>query len=358
DSISSSSLENPFAASYLVDKFGLPSEYASQVSKDLHFKSHEQPESVINLLLTHGFALPDVSNLVRRAPRVLQFSAESIVTKIEFLRSRGASSRDVADILVRNPQILECSLENHVIPAYGFIKGEIRSDRKALAVLKRRWNFLSGYADASVSINVLRHIGVPQSNIAHVLLTNPGILFMPDRVKQTVEELKVRGSDPSKKTFVSALMVKCEQGESKWREKIDAYKSWGWTEEEIFVIFMKFPRFMSNSGEKISAVMDFVVNKLGWGLSLIETYPRLPGVSLEKRIIPRDSVIQSLLSRGTIEKKSYGPRVFLLSEADFLDKYVRRYEFADELLQLYRKVRDESQLKGGSESCDEAEMPL
>ncbi|KAJ4827267.1 hypothetical protein Tsubulata_050564 [Turnera subulata] len=72
---------------------------------------------------------------------------------------------------------------------------------------------------------------------------------------------------------------------------------------------------MGHSEEKNSAVMDFVVNKLGWGLSVFAQYPVLFGLSLEKRFIPRDSVIQFLLSRDLIEKKCYTPRVFKLTDA-------------------------------------------
>ncbi|KAJ4851287.1 hypothetical protein Tsubulata_040048, partial [Turnera subulata] len=296
DSISTISTQTPFAASYLMNTFGFTSESALRASKYLRLKN----------------------------ARVLGLSVERIITKIEFLTSRGASSRDVVKILVNNPQIFYRSMENHDV---------VHSDEKALTVLKRGW--------ASFPAMLMRQL----ASIFCGTMESPNQML-----KQTVKELKVMGFDPSKKNFVSALTVKCGQSESKWRKKIDVYKSWGWTEKEIFEIFKKAPRYMGCSEKKISAMMDFFVNKLGWGPSVIRGCIPLLGMSLEKRIIPRDSVIQSLLSRGTIQKKSYKTRVFMLTEEGFLDKYVRCYEFADELLKLYRKEIDKSQLKGGSES--------
>ncbi|KAJ4837008.1 hypothetical protein Tsubulata_044428 [Turnera subulata] len=350
--ITDSAIENPFAVSYLTNTFGFTSEYALRASKYLRFKNREQPESVIDLLKRYGFSQADISKLVKRHPKVLGYSVRIISSKIEFLTSKGASSRDVIAVLINNPQVLGRSLKKNIIPLYNFIKDVVDSDEKVIAVLRRGRRDLFNHAahsDMRVSMDLLRDNGVPESNIAYVLLWWRDLLRISSILKQAVEELKEMGFNPSKKTFVTAMVVKCGLSEATWRNKIDVYKSWGWTEKEIFVMFKKYPHCMSYSEKRISAVMDFFVNKLGWGLSVIAKYPSLFGRNLEKRIIPRDSVIQFLLSKGLIEKKSYTPGVFGLTDAVFLDKYVNCYECADELLKLYWKEGDESQLEGGSE---------
>ncbi|KAJ4844673.1 hypothetical protein Tsubulata_018291 [Turnera subulata] len=340
--ISDSEIKNPFAVSYLTNAFGFTPESALAASSFLRFKSPEKPESVTNLLKTYGFKQDDITKLVKRYPQVLGYSLERISSKIEFLISKGASSRDVVAILARNPNILRRRLDSHVIPIYNLIKELLHSDEKAIAVMKDGKNNLFSYAsvsDIAVSIDCLRDNGVSQSNIADLLLRRPQLLGNCGRLKQTVEELKEMGFDPSKKNFVWAVIVKCRQGDSKWRKKIDVYKSWGWTEEEIFGMFKLYPMCLGTSERKISLVMNFVVNKLGWGLSVFPAYASIIALSFEKRIIPRDSVLQSLLSKGLIEKKSYVPKVFMLTDKVFLDRYVNCYECANELLKLYRKER-------------------
>ncbi|KAJ4823471.1 hypothetical protein Tsubulata_034631 [Turnera subulata] len=340
ENISLSVKEDSFTVSYLKNTFGFASEHALSASKYVQFKSPEQPDSVINCLKTYGFSQADISKLVKRDPRILGYNLERIISKLEFLISNGASSRDAVAVVASNPNILPRSLENHVIPVYNFIKDVVHSDEKVIAFLKKGRNRPFSHvtdSDIPVSINFLRDNGVPEANIAYLLLWFPEVLGYSGRVKQAVEGLKEMGFNPSKKNFVRAMIVKTALSESKWREKIDVYKSWGLTDEEIFVMFKKCPRCLGCSEEKISAVMDFFVNKLGWGLSVISKYPVLFGLSLEKRIIPRDSVIQFLLSRGLIEKKSYTPLVFKLTEEVFLDKYVNCFECADDLLKLYWK---------------------
>lgn len=86
------------------------------------------------------------------------------------------------------------------------------------------------------------------------------------------------------------------------------------------------------------AVMDFYVNTMGWESSRIARRPKFVSLSLEKRIVPRCSVVQVLLSKGLIDKKHLGLATLLEStESSFLEKFVIRYnEQAPELLKLYQ----------------------
>ncbi|KAJ4835806.1 hypothetical protein Tsubulata_031348 [Turnera subulata] len=336
----------PFAASYLTNTFGFNPESALRASKYLGFETAEHPESVINLLrTTYGFSQADIFELVKLHPLIFGCRVGTIRPKIEFLISKGASSpRDVLDVVARHPRILHRSLEDVIIPVYNLVKDLGCSDEEFIAALKKGSKIFFSRAtdsDVSVSINFLRGSGVPESNIAYALIRWPEKLGGSGRVKEVVEELKEMGFDPSSKIFVRALIVRRGYNEPTWRKKIDVYMSWGFKEEEVFGMFKRDPLCMARSEKKISAVVDFFVNKLGWGISVITKDPPFLGRSLEKRFIPRDSVIQSLLSRGLIEKNSYCPKVFKHRDEVFLDRYVNCYECADELLKLYEKGRDE-----------------
>ena len=84
--------------------------------------------------------------------------------------------------------------------------------------------------------------------------------------------------------------------------------------------------------------MDFFVNKMGRESSLIANRPFLIGLSLEKRIIPRYSVVQVLLSKGLIDKDISLVVLFESTEKMFLEKFVNGYkEEAPQLLNLYQE---------------------
>ncbi|PKI65081.1 hypothetical protein CRG98_014550 [Punica granatum] len=81
------------------------------------------------------------------------------------------------------------------------------------------------------------------------------------------------------------------------------YRNWGWSEEEFLSAFRKFALCMAASEDKINRTMRFFVDGMGWKPSPIAEHPILLTKSFEKRIVPRASVLQFLLS------KSYCPHV-------------------------------------------------
>ncbi|GLT81024.1 hypothetical protein SLA2020_524320 [Shorea laevis] len=87
--------------------------------------------------------------------------------------------------------------------------------------------------------------------------------------------------------------------------KAEVYRSWGWSADEILLAFKKFPSLMSISTKKLTSVMDFLVPKMGWHPAAVASFPFVHASSLEKRIIPRCSVIQVLLLKGLIKEEIF-----------------------------------------------------
>lgn len=84
--------------------------------------------------------------------------------------------------------------------------------------------------------------------------------------------------------------------------------------------------------------MHFFVNEAGLEASYIARYPNLLGFSLEKRVIPRYTVIQFLLSKGlmNVTQRSFYCLV-KISDQEFKEKFVIPYlEEAPDLLDLYQ----------------------
>ena len=113
---------------------------------------------------------------------------------------------------------------------------------------------------------------------------------------------------------------------SQWDAKFDVLKSWGCSEDAIFNAFRKQPNFMLRSPDKLNAVMRFWVDELGWDPLLLLTEPAIFGYSIEKRLIPRASIIKYLLSKGLRKKGSSLCTPFHATDEDFQRRYVKRFE--------------------------------
>ncbi|RVX22206.1 hypothetical protein CK203_001515 [Vitis vinifera] len=229
----------------------------------------------------------------------------------------------------------------------------------AITVIKRfsRILLFDLHTYVASNINALQEFGVPKSNIAGLLMNRPmAFMVRPNLFRENLEEVKKMGFNPSQMKFVIAIHAMRAMGKSTWERKIDAYKRWGWSEEEIRLAFIKLPRCMTHSEDKIMATMDFFVNKMGRESSLIARRPLLISLSLEKRIIPRYSVIQVLLSKGLIKNDTSLVVLFESTEKMFLRKFVNGFkEEASQLMKLYQEKINLSKkqdcLQEGSGDC-------
>ncbi|KDP26009.1 hypothetical protein JCGZ_21042 [Jatropha curcas] len=145
------------------------------------------------------------------------------------------------------------------------------------------------------------------------------------------------GLNPLVLNFVVAIHAIRGFSKSTWEKKIDIYKKWGWSKEESIMAFGKHPWCMMASEKKIMAMMDFYINKMGQDSSYIAQSPVLLSLSLEKRVMPRCSVLKFLWSKRLIRPANLlWP--LLISEERFLCKFVTPYEEeAPHLLKLYQQ---------------------
>ncbi|XP_050920890.1 uncharacterized protein LOC127138466 [Lathyrus oleraceus] len=159
-------------------------------------------------------------------------------------------------------------------------------------------------------------------------------------LEETVKELKNMGFDPSKSYFGDALLGKIGLSKSKWNERIDTFKSWGWSEETVLEAIKRQPKCMLASNDKINRVMSFWVNEMDWDSSYLVKGPGMFGYCLEKRIIPRAMVIFYLLAKGLRSEKASLLSPFYVSEKLFLERYVLCFkeEESSHLLKLYHAM--------------------
>ncbi|KAE9602153.1 hypothetical protein Lal_00049597 [Lupinus albus] len=335
---STASNHKAFTVPYLISNFGFSPEIALKTSKRVHFDNPQKPDSVIAFLKTHGFSDTQISSVMRRAPELLTCDPiKRVLPKFQFLISKGASPSDVVATVSRSPAFLRKSLDNHIIPAFELVRRFSPSDERAIACVIASPTSIS---DARVqhNVNMLIDEGVTHSSIYHLFRTRPTVLCSND-LEKVLDEVKKMGFNPSKTNFSVAILAKKAITKAQWDAKIDAFKTWGWSEKEILEAFKRLPQFMLRSPDKLNAVISFWVGQLGWDPSTLLRAPVIFGYSLEKRLIPRASVVKELLSKGLMRKNANLVTPFGLSEHMFLEKFVRCLdeENASGLLKLYQK---------------------
>jgi mTERF domain-containing protein len=262
-----------------------------------------------------------------------------VLPKIQFLLSKGASNSDIVNFVSKNPRILSASLKNCIVPTYELVYRFLQSDNDTIACVIQNRNLLCDNI-VTHNITMLVESGVANSNISRMLWVHGRILHSRD-LSKLVDEVKDLGFNPSKINFSVALIAKASVAKTLWKEKVDAFKKWGWSDEDALEAFRKKPYCMLTSIDKINLVMNFWVNQMGWDAMAIAKTPFILTLSLEKRIIPRAAVVQFLLNKGLINKNASLTNLFVMTEKLFLDMLIRRFKNESSyLLKLYEEKRN------------------
>ncbi|KAL7200509.1 hypothetical protein ACSBR1_032436 [Camellia fascicularis] len=266
---------------------------------------------------------------------------------------QGLSRTEVADVVASAPFLLRYSLKNRLIPALDFIKRVVLLDKRGVFALMLRPRFFWIHVDKNAIPNValLRELGVPQSCISLLVSGNPSVVAgNKDKFNLCARKAIEMGFDSSKVTFVDAICVFFGMSTAAWERKVEVYKRWGLSDDDIHWAFKKFPRCMILSEKKITSGMDFLVNEIGFEPITVARTPKTLGYSLEKRIIPRCSIIRVLSLNGLIKKEKGLSAILSTSEERFLDAFVTKYQDqVPQLLNVYQKKTDVLELGIGNE---------
>ncbi|KAL4603202.1 hypothetical protein ACB092_10G108500 [Castanea dentata] len=293
-----------FTVSYLINSCGFSPKSALSASKKVHFENPDKPDSVLNLLKRNGFNDTHITKLIKINPRfLLSDPKKTLLPKIEFFLSIGISSSDLPRTLASNPDLLQRSLNNVLIPCYNFLTSLLVEKEKDITTLKRsRWSLHYMTICMVPNVVLLREGGVPQSSISFLVTTCPFVASTePSKFIKAVQEVKEMGVDPSKIVFVQAIIMVLSLKKPMWEYKLEIFKRWGWSKEDTLIAFKKDPSFMGLSDKNIMKKMNFLVDKLGRPSTDIGRNPVVLHLSLEKRIIPRCSVIQILIAKDLVK---------------------------------------------------------
>ncbi|KAK1278668.1 hypothetical protein QJS04_geneDACA003687 [Acorus gramineus] len=207
---------------------------------------------------------------------------------MDFLMRYGFSSSQLINLLSKDPSILTRSLENQIIPSLEFLKGLVGTQENVIAAINRSAYTVkpSRLKRLVPNISSLRDHGVPNSHVSKFIIKQPDMFTMvdPDRFRTSVVAVHGMGFNPLSTRFVEAVRA-------------------------------------------------MLISKSGWD----EKYELM-------RVIPRCSVLEVLLSKGLIEKDMKWSTALKLTEKQFLERFVTKYE--EEAAELMRAYHGMTESKG------------
>ncbi|KAG6683875.1 hypothetical protein I3842_12G034400 [Carya illinoinensis] len=291
--------------SFLRNSCGFSLKLAVSASKKLKIENIENPNSVLDLLRTHGLEHNHIRYLISSRPLLLSADlANTLKPNMELFKSLGFCGASLAKMLSKYPTVLESDAYTvveffrargkQVIPCVQELRRILRTDENVLKVMKAY--------DAIIRTNIVHMLqpnianlishGVPQSSVLKLFFRKPfPLCICSNRFSEIVSDIMNLGFEPNCRQFVLAIGSMALNTKTSWGQKVEAFRSSGMSEDEIYAAFKRQPLCMSCSEKKIKKMMGFFVNKLKMKPSRISKTPILIQFSFEKRIIPRCSVL-------------------------------------------------------------------
>lgn len=286
--------------------------------------------AVIEFFQNHGFSAIQTKKLIRLRPKLLASKVDkTLKPKLKFLQSIGFSEDECSKILCCNPNILLSSIEKQLTPSFDSLKIFMGSEVQAMAAIKRSPHIFNNNISHSLkkTVQVLHQVGIPDSQVPEFISKAPIILTSnPQKMSKVGLRLKEMGFDVTSPAFRAAFSAMSVLSHSKMERKLETYKSVGFSDGEILNIFRLQPTCMFYSEDNIRAIVAFYVDRLHLSLSHLSQRPVFLLRSLERRVIPRCSVMEVLWSRGIISKVGKLSSMLMISDKEFLQKYVTKYE--------------------------------
>lgn len=286
--------------------------------------------AVVEFFKAHGFSSKQIATLSMKRPTLYLFNAnKTFKQKLEFFKSLGLTELEISKCLSSEPYILERSLENQIIPCIQVLRRVLSTDEDVLRVIRTCYRILEYNLEKVLEPNilVLMSHGVPKSLITKMFVYQPrSLLLSTDRLSKIMIEVSKLGFDPNRLMFILAVKSMAMMTKALWEEKVEVYQSFGLSKDEIYSAFRLQPMCMQTSKKKIKKLMGFYVDKLNLKPSVICRHPHILLLSLEKRIIPRCSVLQLLLSRGLVKDDVNIIYVLRMTEKRFMQSIVKKYQ--------------------------------
>ncbi|GER35237.1 mitochondrial transcription termination factorfamily protein, partial [Striga asiatica] len=319
--------EKSVVVSFLVDSCGLSPEESIATSKLVHFDTPVRPNAFLDLLKNEGFTKTQISSIVRAKPRLLLSKPEnSILPKIQFFQNSlaGVSKKDVLATFSKYPYFLTNSLERKLAPNMDMITNLLGPEKAAAlfshgSTLFTRIDLQNRFIP---NVDHLREIGVPTLFLERAFRQRPGVLcHEQSKFRELVQEVREMGFNPSKSMFVLAIHARSVRAcLALWDQSYCVYQKWGWSKEDIRAAFLMHPNCMLCSKKKLTAVLGFVVHELGREAKSVAKCPTIIFYSMEKRIVPRCTLVRDLASKGLVKEDWNLRAVLVMKEEDFMKK--------------------------------------
>lgn len=329
--VSSSPPSSGFAAQYLIDSCGLPSDKALRASRYIpQLKSPDKADAVLRFLRRIGVTEPHIRAAASRQASFLCIDLERhLKPRVAELKEIGFSPSDISLVLSICPQVFAYRKLQQKIQFWLQIFG---SKEKLLFLFEKSFFLLTVNFETSVLPNLSflkEQCGLSDRQIVRLITSLPRLIVSKHaNLESKAKRAEELGISRSSKMFVYALVAVSRLNQDIIDARILYLKSHGFSHEEVTGLISRYPQVLEITEELIGRKMDFLINEACCDRLHLVRNPVLLRYSLEKRLIPRNHVRKLLKCKGLPAANQSIAAFVLPNEKQFIEKFVLPYELA------------------------------
>ncbi|XP_047064579.1 uncharacterized protein LOC124672383 [Lolium rigidum] len=311
---------------YLVTACGLTRPKARKAATKLsHLKSPSKIDAVLAFLSALGISRPGTAAIVAGDPQLLCADVENNLAKrVVELTDLGLKKSQIARLVpVARSSFRHSSLSRNLgfwLPVFG-------SFDKLVQALKVNGGLLGSDLDkvAKPNLALLQQCGIdvrqfPGTYVSRVLT------MLPEHVQNAVSYIDKLGVPRNSRMFRYALMAFGAQSQEILDKKLVTLEMLGWSQDDVLIAVRKMPGILTMSEKRLHRNVDFLTRVVGLEIPYIAQRPVLVMYSLERRLLPRHSLLNILNAKGLLHPDLDFYTAVALTDKRFLDKYVHPYE--------------------------------
>lgn len=244
----------------------------------------------VGVLKGLGFNGGVLTRVLQGFPRIIMMKENEICEKIGFLEGIGLSGYGIEKVFCLFPQVLGFDVENRLKPLLeeflelGFSESEVREE----------------------IVREPRVLGMELGEMSRCL----GLLRTL-KCRVPIKESIFREGE-----FRAGLKVKL---------RVDCLCKHGLIRREAFKVLWKEPRLVLYEIEEIEKKIEFLVNRMKYGVGCLIEVPEYLGANFDKKIVPRYNVLEYLRSKGALGFEVGLKSLIKPSRLRFYNLYVKPY---------------------------------
>lgn len=332
---------------YLTNSLKFPKSKAAAISGRFpSINSSEKPKAVVRFFKTLGISAVQIQSCLQGQPAILFIDVEkNIKPKIAFYQELGLCGPRLGMIISKNPCILVGNLDKNLKPSIGVIKEalELNGSQNCsnnisdllFRILSRYSWYIGNYSRLRSSITYLRNCGVIGTQLIMLLKAEPRLFTLPEaQLKLLVSRATKMGFEMGSRMLAYGILgLYCTSAET-IRRKVELLQGFGFSRDECSEVITKSPMLLKTSEAKLRCGIEFYLHTLMLDKSMLVSVPQLLHLSMDKRVIPRCNLLETLKSRNLLKKDLSFVTWLILSNKKFVERYILRFADDPKLLQV------------------------